>query len=80
MNKKTVKTSKSSMKASSTKKASKPSRVTTPVIQMTERGRRIKKYRSICEASAITGVNSGSISKVVRGICQTAGGFRWANA
>jgi hypothetical protein len=55
-------------------------RVTIPVIQMTERGRKIKKFKSICEASAITGVNTGSISKVVRGICQTAGGFRWANA
>jgi hypothetical protein len=80
MNKKAVKTSKSSMKSSSTKKSSEPSRVTTPVIQMTERGRRIKKYKSICEASANTGVNSGSISKVVRGIRQTAGGFRWTNA
>ncbi len=74
-----TKTVKASMKAKS-KKAAKPSRVTTPVIQMTERGRKIKKYKSICEASANTGVNTGSISKVVRGICQTAGGFRWANA
>lgn len=77
---KTNKKSVASMKASRSKKASTPSRITTPVIQMTERGRRIKKYKSICEASASTGVNTGSISKVVRGICQTAGGFRWANA
>lgn len=80
MSTKTNKKAKATMKASSSKKSVKSSRVTTPVIQMTERGRRIKKYKSICEASANTGVNTGSISKVVRGICQTAGGFRWANA
>jgi hypothetical protein len=74
-----TKTVKASMKAKN-KKTAKSSRVTTPVVQMTERGRRIKKYKSICEASSNTGVNTGSISKVVRGICQTAGGFRWANA
>ena len=32
------------------------------------------------DAMRATGVNTGSISKAVRGICQTAGGFRWANA
>ncbi len=62
------------------KKSQKNSRVRVPVVQLTERGRRIRKYESIVSAAATTGVNSGSISKVVRGICQTAGGYRWANA
>ncbi len=83
MSTKTKKTKSSSAKASKatkSKKSSKPTRVTNPVIQMTERGRRIRKYKSICEASIATGVNTGSISKVVRGIGHTAGGFRWTNA
>lgn len=32
-------------------------------------------FYSISEASRITGVNNGSISKVCRGVRQTAGGF-----
>ena len=47
------------------------------VNQYTVRGRKVKKFKSIAEASSFTGVNSGSISKVTRGICDTAGGFRW---
>lgn len=52
-------------------------RVCIPVNQYTVKGRKVKKFRSISEASAHTGVNTGSISKVTRGICDTAGGFRW---
>jgi hypothetical protein len=77
---KTTKNMKASMKASKSKKSSTSSRVMNPVIQMNVRGRKIKKYKSISEASLVTGVNTGSISKVVRGIGSTAGGFRWANA
>lgn len=73
-NKRTVKGA--SMKA----KVKTPTRVVIPVVQMTERGRRVRKFKSITAAANQTGVNSGSISKVVRGICQTAGGFRWATA
>jgi hypothetical protein len=32
------------------------------------------------DAERATGVNTGSISKVVRGIMKTAGGFVWTNA
>jgi hypothetical protein len=80
MSTKAKKSKSSSVKATKAKKSSKPTRVTNPVIQMTERGRKIRKYKSICEASSVTGVNTGSISKVVRGIGHTAGGFRWSNA
>ena len=50
------------------------------VIQMTPRGRRIRKYPSISAAANATGVNSGSISYVIREMRKTAGGFRWAMA
>ena len=80
MNTKSNKKRVAPMRASKSKKSNATSRVTVPVVQMTDRGRKIKKFNSICQASAVTGVNTGSISKVVRGICQTAGGYRWANA
>lgn len=47
------------------------------VVQMTPRGRRVKKHASMCAAQEATGVNSGSISKATRGLVNTAGGFRW---
>lgn len=50
------------------------------VIQMTPRGRRIRKYPSISAAANATGVNSGSISYVIREMRKTAGGFRWEMA
>jgi len=53
------------------------SRERVAVTQYTVKGRKVKKYNSITEASNSTGVNTGSISKVTRGICKTAGGFRW---
>lgn len=62
------------------KKAKTASRNTIAVIQFTPRGRRIRKYNSMSDAERATGVNTGSISKVVRGIMKTAGGFVWANA
>ena len=55
-------------------------RNTIAVIQLTPRGRRIRKYNSMSDAERATGVNTGSISKVVRGIMKTAGGFVWTNA
>ena len=62
-----------------TKKVAAPRRNTVAVVQLTTKGRRIKKYNSISDAQRATGVNTGSISKVVRGICKTAGGYAWAN-
>jgi hypothetical protein len=62
------------------KKSKKSNRNTIAVIQLTPRGRRIRKYNSMSDAERATGVNTGSISKVVRGIMKTAGGFVWANA
>ena len=53
------------------------SRFRLAVIQYTAKGQRVKKYDSITQASNNTGVNTGSISKVTRGLCKTAGGFRW---
>lgn len=79
MNTKNSEKKAASIKASRNRKSA-SSRVKNPVIQMTANGRRIRKFNSICDASIQTGVNTGSISKVVRGICNTAGGFRWANA
>ena len=74
------------MKAKSTpsktvsKKAKTSNRNTIAVVQLTPRGRRIRKYNSMSDAERATGVNTGSISKVVRGIMKTAGGFVWTNA
>ena len=62
------------------KKAKTSNRNTIAVIQLTPRGRRIRKYNSMSDAERATGVNTGSISKVVRGFMKTAGGFVWANA
>lgn len=61
----------------STKRQGFLNREAVPVIQYIVRGRKVKKFPSITEASYHTGVNTGSISKVTRGICDTAGGFRW---
>jgi hypothetical protein len=76
----TTKTVKPTAKTKSTPKIKKSNRVTVSVVQYTPKGRRIRGYKSLTAASTTTGVNVGSISKVVRGIGQTAGGFRWANA
>ena len=81
---KAIKTVKVVAKAAPTKtvsnKAKKSSRNTIAVVQLTPKGRRIRKYNSMSDAERATGVNTGSISKVVRGIMKTAGGFVWANA
>ena len=47
------------------------------VYHMTMGGRKLKKYSSISEASIATGVDPSSISKVTRGIRNSAGGFFW---
>jgi len=62
------------------KNTKKPVSRGTAVIQMTPRGRRIRKYPSISAAANATGVNSGSISYVIREMRNTAGGFKWATA
>lgn len=81
---KATKTVKVVAKAAPSKTVSKKSKTsnrnTIAVIQFTPRGRRIRKYNSMSDAERATGVNTGSISKVVRGIMKTAGGFVWANA
>lgn len=65
--------------ATRTKTASKKStRQTISVVQMTERGKRVRQFKSISAASLATEVNSGSIYNVaVLGKGKTAGGFRW---
>ena len=62
------------------KNTKKPVSRGTAVIQMTPRGRRIRKYPSINAAAEATGVNSGSISYVIRDMRNTAGGFKWSMA
>lgn len=47
------------------------------VYQMTMGGRKLKKYASIRQAGVSTGVDPSNISKVTRGVLQTAGGYRW---
>jgi len=78
---KTVKVvAKSTPSKTVSKKAKTSNRNTIAVVQLTPRGRRIRKYNSMSDAERATGVNTGSISKVVRGIMKTAGGFVWTNA
>jgi hypothetical protein len=71
---------KAKAKTTARKTSKKPVPRGTAVIQMTPRGRRIRKYPSINAASEATGINSGSISYVVRDMRNTAGGFKWSMA
>lgn len=75
MKKKVTKKIKSVKKSQVKAKASK--RFTIPVVQLKMNGKRVRGYKSLCAASETTGVNVGSISKAVRGICYSAGGYRW---
>jgi hypothetical protein len=52
----------------------------TPVVILNSKGNPKRKFSSIYQAATKTGVNSGSISKAVRGLINTAGGFRWRQA
>ena len=70
----TLKTKKTPAMKSKTKKVA---RFTIPVIQVRRNGKKVKTFKSLSEAAAKTGVNVGSISKVVRGLHNTAGGFHW---
>jgi hypothetical protein len=65
--------------STTTKRASKAQTRTdaTPVVILNSKGNPKRKFASIYQAATKTGVNSGSISKAVRGIVNTAGGFRW---
>ena len=65
-----------------TKRASKAQTRTdaTPVVILNSKGNPKRKFASIYQAATKTGVNSGSISKAVRGLINTAGGFRWRQA
>jgi hypothetical protein len=47
------------------------------VFQLSLKGKKIKKFNSFSEAFVSTGVNTGSISKAVRGITKSAGGYKW---
>jgi hypothetical protein len=47
------------------------------VYQTTAGGRKLKKYSSISEAGQVTGTDPSSISKAMRGILKSAGGFYW---
>jgi hypothetical protein len=65
-----------------TKRASKAQTRTdaTPVVILNSKGNPKRKFASIYQAATKTGVNSGSISKAVRGLVNTAGGYRWRQA
>lgn len=65
--------------ATKTKTARRASgRQTISVVQMTEKGKRVKQFKSVHAASVATSVNSGSIYNVaVLGKGNTAGGYRW---
>jgi len=71
---------KATAKTISNKKVKVSNRSTISVIQLKQNGKKVKSYKSLCAASEATGVNVGSISKAVRGIINTAGGFRWVQA
>ena len=73
----TTKTVKPTATTKYTPKIKKSNRVTVSVVQYTPKGRRIRGYKSLTAAATTTGVNVGSISKVVRGLHNTAGGFHW---
>ena len=47
------------------------------VLQMDEMGNLLRRFNSISDASLVTGVNKGSISRCCNGSYETAGGFRW---
>ena len=47
------------------------------VLQMDEMGNLLRKFNSISDASTVTGVNKGCISRCCNGSYETAGGFRW---
>ena len=49
----------------------------TPVIQCDMNGNLVAKYKSVQEASRITGVRRSTISGVITGTYKTAGGFIW---
>lgn len=49
-----------------------------PVLQMSEEGVVIAKYRSISEARRMTGINRTSISHCLMGERKLAGGYRWS--
>ena len=70
--------SKTTKKVTGSKKTVRISRDRISVIQYNLKGKKIKKFNSITEASRTTGVNTGSISKVSRGLGKSAGGFRWS--
>lgn len=50
-----------------------------PVVQLTKRGKFVKKFSSITEASMVTGIQVTTISAVLRhdGYHKTAGGYNW---
>lgn len=48
-----------------------------PIIQLTKKGEFVKEWYSIAEANEQTGINRSSISGVINGRRNIAGGFKW---
>jgi hypothetical protein len=48
-----------------------------PIMQFDMEGNFIKEYKSIIEASILTGINKSSIGKTCNQIFKSAGGFKW---
>ena len=48
-----------------------------PVIMMNIDGQAVERFESISEASRQTGMPAGNISKCLRGIRRTCGGYKW---
>ncbi|MCC8361011.1 NUMOD1 domain-containing DNA-binding protein [Salinimicrobium sediminilitoris] len=47
------------------------------VYQFSKEGKYLKSYKSVAEASRLTGINKSSIAKCCRGEFSVAGNFRW---
>jgi len=52
---------------------------TTSIKQINKQGEEVNSFKSIAEASRVTGINKSSIAKVIRGEYKTAGGFYWSS-
>lgn len=53
------------------------SKLARRVLQLDMMGGLVGKFNSIADASLVTGVDKGSISRCCRGSAMSAGGFRW---
>lgn len=48
-----------------------------PIIQLTNGGKEIAEYPSICEASRVTGFYAGNIGRAANGILKSYKGYKW---